>query len=561
MGNVIQNSQQRSANATLAFDKLYEKWGYLKKIQGTSGGRQIPQQRSRTRPDAAAAANQPKDRSAAKQESGEPSVIEKILIRPLLVLRSVKLSYREDLGTSLPGFMPQASLFGLEKFSSPGWAFAAGLQPDIDHRNTNNFLQANKTEFNKSVNFNDQIMQNERQTLSSKILLEPFRDFVLDIDFIKNYRRDHTEVFKSKDGTDYMQLAKYDIGSFDYTNFGMNTIFQSSRDVYARYKAFKIITSNNLANVPNAGAHPKDAEYREGYGPTSYAVNVPAFLAAYTGQDLGDVNNKIQDQVKALNFLPKPNWALRYDGLSKLGMFKNVLSSFTLRHAYKSVISIARFNTAPDFSENNPWLTSPSNNNYYSQLEIPMLTLTEGFSPLIGIQMKTKSNFNLNLEYRKTRNMDLRLNANELGETNSRELVTGLGYTVQNFKGFRSSQNKKRSVRAKKKTDEEDDTKPKSQNPLSGSPLQPAQNRTLTFTSDFSFRDDKTEIYRLDNEANAQPQKGGLTIAFKPNIEYQMYKNLSIRLFADYSRTVQYTINPFPLTRLQAGTMVRFNFN
>nr|HMP29582.1 hypothetical protein [Saprospiraceae bacterium] len=331
---------------------------------------------------------------------------------------------------------------------------------------------------------------------------------------------------------------------------------QSSRDVYARYKFYKIQASENLANRDGAGRHPQYPEFAEGYGPTSYAINVPAFLAAYTGQDLGDVNNKIQDQVKAWNFLPKPNWALRYDGLSKLPMFKNILNSFTLRHAYKSVINIARFNTAPDFSENNPWLSSPSNNSCYSQLEIPMVTLQEGFSPRIGIQMKTKSNVNLNFEYRKTRNMDLRLNANELGETNSREVIFGMGYAVQNFKGFQKA-SKKRNTRAKRPGDEPATP----QRGTTGSPLVAAQNRTLTFNSDFSLRDDRTEIYRLENDLDPQPQKGGLTIAFKPNVEYQMYKNLSIRLFADYSRSRQYTINPFPLTRLQAGTMVRFNFN
>ncbi|HMP30408.1 MAG TPA: cell surface protein SprA, partial [Saprospiraceae bacterium] len=150
MGNVVQNTQNRSANATLAFDKLYEKWGYLKKIQGTTGGRQVPQAqqpRSRTRPDATQP-NTADNRRSNEPKPHEPSIIEKILIRPLLTVRSIKFNYREDLGTSLPGFMPQATLFGLEKFNSPGWAFAAGLQPNIDHTNSNNYLMSNKDNFN-----------------------------------------------------------------------------------------------------------------------------------------------------------------------------------------------------------------------------------------------------------------------------------------------------------------------------------------------------------------------------------------------------------------------------
>jgi cell surface protein SprA len=131
-----------------------------------------------------------------------------------------------------------------------------------------------------------------------------------------------------------------------------------------------------------------------------------------------------------------------------------------------------------------------------------------------------------------------------------------LGYAVQNFKGFSGGSKKKRPTR-KPKADE--DTGTTKQNNLS--PLQPAQNRTLTFQSDFSFRDEKSDIYRLENDLDPQPRAGSLNIAFKPSIEYQMYKNLVIRLFADYSRSLSYAINPFPLTRLQAGTTVRFNFN
>ena len=566
-GNIIQNNQSRSANATFNFDRLYAKSKYLKSIEGTnSAARATTRSKTRDTGDSKqptdqgqAADAQDKDKSRDKSGPRTPSGIEKVLIRPLLTLRTARFSYKEDLGTLIPGFKPQASLLGLsDGLSSPGWQFASGIQPDLTKGDDNNFLMRNQGWFNSSPNFNEQISQSQRQNITARVTLEPFRSFVVDVDFLKNYRKDHTEVFKSK-GDMFMQLARYDIGSFEYSFFSLNTLFESSYDVYARFKSYKEQISNNvLPNKPGSGSHPDYPEYAEGYGPTSYAVNVPAFLAAYTGKAINEVPLNIQDEVPNLGFLPKPNWSLRYDGLSKLPFFKNFLTSFTLRHAYNSKINVSKFNTAPDFLDGDPFLTNISNNNYYSRLEIPAMSINEQFNPLIGIQMKTKKNMNLNFEYKKSRQLDLRLNANELAEIKGSEMVFGLGYVIQDFKAF-TKQKKQRPTR--KKEGEEDTKAEDDKSSAKFSPFAVAKNRTLTFNVDFSMRDDRSDIYRLENDAEPQANRGQRAIAFKPNVEYQMYKNLSIRLFADYQKTSPYVLNQFPITRFQAGTTLRFTFN
>ena len=560
-GNIIQNNQSRSANATFNFDRLYAKSKYLKSIEGSNSPSRQPA-RSRTRDgaagqDAAGQTDQKADRS--KDGPRTPSTIEKILVRPLMTFRTARFSYKEDFGTLIPGFKPQASILGLsEGLASPGWQFAAGIQPDLTKGDNNNYLMRNQDWFNSSPNFNEQIAQSQRQNITARVTLEPFKSFVVDVDFLKNYRKDHTEVFKAK-GTDFMQLARYDIGSFEYSYFSMNTLFESSGAVYARFKSYKEQVSNDiLPNKPGAGAHPDDPNYAEGYGPTSYAVNVPAFLAAYTGVGIDQVPLNIQDDVPNLGFLPKPNWSLRYDGLSKVAFFKNFLTSFTLRHGYTSKINVSKFNTAPDFIESNPFQTNISNNNYYSRLEIPAMTINEQFNPLIGVQMKTKNNMNLNFEYKKSRQLDLRLNANELSEIKGSEMVFGLGYVVQNFKGF-TKQKKQRPSR--KKSEEDQKAEDANKTGTKFSPFTVAKNRTLTFNVDFSMRDDRSDIYRLENNSDPQSNRGQRAIAFKPNLEYQMYKNLSIRLFADYQKTTPYVLNQFPITRFQAGTTLRFTFN
>ncbi|MFZ1789466.1 MAG: cell surface protein SprA [Saprospiraceae bacterium] len=559
-GNIIQNTQSRNANATFNFDRLYSKWSYLKSIESSAAPAKT-RTRSKVRP----GTNEPEETkpdakeekpARAKGEKREPSSLEKILVRPLLALRTARFSYKEDFGTLIPGFKPQAGLLGMsDGFSSPGWQFATGAQPNIEKGASNNWLMNNQQWFNTSVNFNDQIVQNRTQNVTGRATLEPFKSFIIDVDFSKTYRKDHTEVFKSK-GDEFMQLARYDIGSFEYSYFSLNTLFESSANVYARFKFYKEQVSNEiLPNKPKPGQHPDYPGYAEGYGPTSYAVNVPAFLAAYTGKRPEEISLNLQDDVKNLNFIPKPNWSLRYDGLSKVGFFKNFLTSFTLRHGYKSTINVSKFNTAPDFLDSDPFLTNISNNNYYSRLEIPALTINESFNPLIGIQMKTKQNMNINFEYKKSRQLDLRLNANELSELKGQELVFGFGYVIQNFKGFTKEKKQRR------KPKEEDTTKPNEPQKPAASPLTVTKNRTLTMNLDFSVREDKSDIYRLENNSAGQTNRGQRAVSLKPSIEYQMYKNLALRLFADYQKTAPFVTNQFPITRFQAGTTLRFTFN
>lgn len=563
-GNIIQNSVSKSANGTFSFDRLYGKIGYLKRIESGGGAGATPE-RSRARPKPTPSGDNPDspktaadDKAAQKREKASegprvPSIVERILIRPLLSLRTIKVQYKEDLGTLVPGFKPEASLLGLsDGFTAPGFGFAAGSQPNLEKGAADNWLMNNQSWFNTSANFNDQIIQNEKQTFSSKVTLEPFKSFIVDLDFTKTYRKDHTEVFKTKGGGDFMQLAKYDIGSYDYTFIGLNTMFENSFDVYSRFKQFKTQVSNDLLpNKAGAGTHPDDPAYKEGYGPTSYAVNVPAFLAAYTGKLPSEVPLDLNADVARTSFIPKPNWSLRYDGLSKLAFFRDILSSFTLRHGYRSTLNVSKFNSTPDFRDDQPFDLLSANNNYYSRLEIPAMSINEQFSPLIGIQLKTKNNINLNVEYKKSRQLDLRLNANELSETKGTEMVFGFGYVIQNFKGF-SRVKKKRAGRGGAV-----DNAPVNNTNV----LQSVKNRSLTTNIDFSLRDDRSTIFRLENDNPAQPNRGQRSVTMRPNIEYQMYKNLAIRLFADYSHTTPYVNNSFPITRLQAGTTVRFTFN
>jgi len=140
------------------------------------------------------------------------------------MLRSVRLTYKEDFQTVLPGYTGTPEFVGLgDAFTSPGVGFVLGLQPDLNHtdpNNPNNFLDKAVTNqwLTDSPGFNQELTQTKGQNIEAKFKIEPWRDFKLDVDFKKSHKTSHAEVFKYlQDSLSFKGLAARDMGSFDMT--------------------------------------------------------------------------------------------------------------------------------------------------------------------------------------------------------------------------------------------------------------------------------------------------------------------------------------------------------
>ncbi len=577
LGNVISNNQARSGNVTFSFDKLYSKVPYLKAIdKGKAGRKRTGRSRTRGKSKLGAAGDKTskddKEKDKKKGDEG-PSKLERILIRPLLALRDVKFSYKEDLSTVIPGFMPQSNLLGLSKgFGAPGWNFIGGLQPDIDVNNPNNFLVSNVQNdyFNPSPNFSDEIVQSRRHNLELKIGIEPFKDFDIDVTFRKNYQETHTEVFKNKNSSgelEFIQNAGYDFGSFEATYSGLSTLFKDNSNLYQNFIALREQVSEALPNQANAGQFNDDfPQYAEGFGPDNTDVLIPAFLGAYTNKTINDIDvtASLDQTIKDYNYIPKPNWTLKYDGLSKLSMFKDIISNFSLTHGYKSTISVNRFNSQPEYEEDDRFGEKKANDNYYSRVEVPTISINEQFAPVIGISLKTKADLQLDFEYRKSRRLDLGIAAGNLTEVLGTEYIMGFAYTIKDFQGFGG---KKKKGKRKKKGEEEDDktdplTDDKSKRKRGrGGNVNSTRGRNITMNFDFSFSDDVTWIYRFREELDAQPQRGQTRLFINPYVDYEMSENLNLRFFFEYSKTKPYSRTSFDRTNMEGGITVQFKLN
>ena len=591
LGNTIRNGQNASFNVTFDFSKLYSKSAYLKSIE--TGKAAKPRNKAATPPVRTKKVSSKgkgdevelkKDDSLAKAEgSGEkgddkkskkdgkedkpkdPSLAERVMLRPLMLVRSVKFNYKDDRTTIIPGFMPQSSLLGLsEGFSAPGWDFAAGVQPRIS--GPDNWLQNNSQWFNSSSNFNDALTQTKRQSFDSKWIIEPFKEFSIDVSFKKNYQESHTEVFRKKvmDGEKkFLQLAKYDVGSFDASYFALNTLFDNSFGLYNQFKENREIISRRLPNVQNPGVHPADPSYAGGYGPTQNNVTVPAFIAAYTRKSAFDVALDQQRVISSNTYIPRPNWQLNYTGLSKLKMFNKAFSNITIKHGYSSTIRVSNFQTSPNYDANSPLTELSPNNNYYSRLEIPAVSIQEQFVPVLGISVKTVKDMKFDFEYKVTRNLELGIT--QLRENKSKEIVIGGGYIIKNFKSFSKTKKSKKSKKTKKgdgDTEESDDTKKGGLvDKFSKDKGSVAKGRDIRINFSYSLRDDINQIYDLLSGIDAQADRGNKTVTLNPTVEYDVNKNLALRFYFDYSKITPRTSLSFPVTTIRSGVTLRFNIN
>ncbi len=570
LGNVIQNNQTRQFSLDMNFANLYSKSDYLKKIDRGKPQQpktQNPQQRPT--PPRNNQQQQPEGEKEEKKKNGEPSNLERALIRPLLLIRTARLTYTERFATVVPGFTPEAELLGMGSgFEGPDVGFILGLQPTIrglsenQYGSSKDWLFQNRRWITNSVFLNQEVTQDYTQTLDARLTLEPFRDFRLEIDATRNYTENHSEYFKVLEripGVDprYQHTIPQQVGSMTVSYFALNTMFQDSKNdiisLFQKFEGNRVIISQRLGTGVHEDPTLGSQGYTEGYGRTQQDVLIPAFLAAYTDQDPNTISLDIFDTK------PRPNWRLTYNGLSKLPLFQEIFQNFSLTHAYRSSLAVNSYNTGLDYLRTRDvGGLNELNGNFYPRLEIPQIAIQEGFQPLLQVNATLKNGMSFNFDYKKLRTLAMSFVSNQLSETQTEEISLGFGYLMRNINiGFLTGDKKQ-----KKKKNQTTQTPQNQQggNNRQGGGGGQLQNRDLDIQFTFSLRDDVTFNHLLD-QGIIEPTRGNYALNISPSAEYKLNRRLSLRLFFDYRRNVPKTSAGFPRTDTAGGVVVRFTLN
>lgn len=497
-----------------------------------------------------------------KKKDRQPSTFERIAIRPLMTVRKARLNYTEVRASVVPGFMPVAKFLGQDAgFEAPGWEYIIGNQPDNGWLNRQAYLGR----MSQDIMISQQISRNFSQNFDASATLEPFPDFRVELTANRQFQKNNTELFKIPDyfgDTTFEHRASRDLGSMTVSYYSMQTLWNNDIDgIFDNFENNRLTTSARLAAATgNTGAHEEDLLFKYGYGKIQQEVLIPAFISAYTKSDPS------KTQLDVFKTMPKLNWKLTYNGLSKLNLFKNVFASFNLTHGYKSTLTINSYATDLQYDPKDvaQGRTTELTGDYIARYEIPQLVISEQFQPLLGIDMRFKNEMNLKLDMKKSRNLGMSFIDYQLAEQRTTDYTLTWGYKLKNVylpflygKAGKSKMKKaKAEAKKKKKPGAADD--PKAAGAASGKPSTGAKGNDLKFDFNFSFRDDVTANHRLDSGQKAQRTRGSRTYRISPTVDYSLNKRLTLGLFCDYNKTVPKTSASYPITNIQSGLRVRF---
>ncbi len=543
LGNAIQNGNQKGATVEFNFAQLYTKSRILRSLSQPQAAPPPPINQK-------AADTTLKKGSAKikKEKGGEPQLngATKSILNVLTAIKRVGVTYNEGATTFLPGYMDSTKFLG-NNFNSmaPGLDFVFGRQPD------SNWLKnaANRGLISSDSIQNNLFRQTYDQRLSINAQLEPVRDLIIDINLDKSLNKTYTSLFKDTSGNkNFAELSPYSGGGFSISYIAFQTLFEKfdPNSISATFKKFednRIIMSKRLGEKNDYSQVAGTDGFYKGYGRYAQDVLIPSFIAAYTDKDPNSVallSSSAGSYVRSnpfLGYIPRPNWRLTYNGLSRIKAVEKLFTNFTITHAYNSTLSMNSFNSALLFADDLglgfPSFIDTVSGNFVPYFLIPNISISEQFAPFIGIDFVTVGQFSGRFEYRKSRIISLSLFDFQLSEVRSTETTVGLRWRKRGF-----------PLPIKIKIGKKD-------------PAKKVEN-DVTFTLDFSIRDDINSNSRLD-QSNAFATGGQKVITIRPTIDYVLSNRINLQFFFDQRRVNPYISSSAPMVNTRAGMQVRIS--
>jgi cell surface protein SprA len=470
------------------------------------------------------------------------------------MVRNVSATYSRNEGMLLPGYKQPSKILGMdESFNAPGVPFLIGQQnTDIwgDPTGENFALNAAANGWLVQLpSLNTQYNETYSETWNYKINLEPVKSFKVEITANRTEGRNLTSFFRldEESGT-YVFDSPMETGNISASVITWPTAFfkddttnQYQNDAFDAFLQNRLIFSERLNNESYQVANPEVNGYYSGWGPTSQDVVIPAFIAAYTGRDVNEVNaNPFKTKVQ-------PNWSITYDGLSKIPSIKKYFKQFNLKHSYRSTFTtsyVSNLNYTPNDAGLPTTFDQSDFPNYITQRQINSVNISEQITPLaLDMTLKTKKKKNkektnepqVKVEYKKDRTLALGLTNYQITETKSNALTLGLGYKITEVPNpFRKKKSKL--------------------------PIKMLANTTLNLRADLTVRDNVTLIRKMV-EQTSQATAGQRLYSLKTSADMAVSDKLTIRFFYDHQLNKPKISTSFPTSNISTGIALRFSLN
>lgn len=525
IGNTIQNSNSKQLNSTFTFTTLYNKVPYLKKVLGPKPPKPV---KPATPPPKPAAGDTTKVKPPKPPRV--PADWERVIAKMVFSVKNASINFNETNGTMLPGYNRTPEIFGQNFYDdangntkmAPGLPFVFGSQQDIRGD------AARYRWLTTDTIFNGMFTQTYTQNITGRATIEPANSMRIELSANRTYAKSTSENYRAGLDGEYSAFSHMETGNFSMSYFAIRTAFTKDRKDYSspifeKFSEYRKEISLRLAESNSLSSGLDTAGYADGYGATSQEVLTHAFLAAYSGKTAGEV------KLKSFPNIPHINWRLTYDGLSKISFIKKVFNSINLSHTYRSTYNVSSFTT--NLLYKNDGSARDLNSNFIPKEEFGQVTISEQFSPLIGIDITFKNNkVTTRFEYKRDRNVTLSFADIQVSEIKGQEFVFGVGYRIRN-------------VRL----------------PFGLSPTRQRAGSTasdLNLTGDFSLRKNSTIIRRLQENID-QPTAGLTVISYKLAADYAVSERFNIRLFFDKTTNNPLVSTSFPTSNTAIGISIR----
>jgi cell surface protein SprA len=527
LGNTIQNSRNISWNGQMNMVTLYNKIPYFKKIN---------QKGSQKGKNGKVAALKPGVKMAKDSTKKKDDVeILEYVARFIMSLKTVNVTYSDNAGTMLPGYARGTQMMGMdEHFEGPTAGFIFGSQRDIRDKAiaTTEDGDPNNDWLVKTASLNSPYTTTRSKNLNIRANAEPFPDLKIELTATRTESQSNSEFFRWNDVENrYSHESPIQTGSFSTSYLTYKTSFE--KDGEKTFQAFLDARPNVSARLgENPNSQATIDGYAEGYNAESQDVLIPAFLAAYSGTNPSSIGLDPKPKI------PKPNWRITYDGLSKLEKIKKYFKSFTLSHAYRSSYAVGGFTSNLLYGEDQSGhaflkedvSSIPNNPNFRPKDLINTVTISEQYSPLIKLEMTLQNSILVSFELKKDRNLSLGLTSKTITELKGNEIIGGLGYRLRDLKLGNLQ--------------------------IKGKPIK----SDLNLKADISFRKNETIIRRIVEEVS-QSTGGTNIISLKVSADYVISERINIRLFYDRIMNKPVISTSFPTVNTNAGISLRLTLS
>ncbi len=473
--------------------------------------------------------------------------------RILIGVQQIRGTYTKAGGTVLPGYLPEPRIFGAGNFTpdpifsggtqgtsfAPGMPFLLGWQ---DYNFAKKAAQKGWITNDSTLNTPYMFTQSERINLGATV--EPLPDLRIDVTADRMFAKNITEFYNYNFNTgEFNANSRSETGNFSMSTITWGTAFFSigkgevqSSEAFDNLREYRKVISRRLAERRSAdngfgydpsAPHPIYPEYRDGYGPNSVEVLVPAFLAAYQKRDPEKVSLSLFPSIKFI----RPNWNVRYEGMvSQVPGLNKIMRSLNFQHSYRSSYTVGSFATNLNYFEADDGFTyvRDFSENFIAPYDFNSVNIMETFSPLINMDIMWLSDLTTRAEVKRSRNLNLSFANNQLTETLSNEFTVGVGYRFTQMDLI---------IKTKKS--------------------QKAYSNDLNIRADVSYRRNKTVLRQLDdNESQLTAGQSAFTI--KTYADYILSDRFQMRVFFDKILNNPFTSLSFPTSNTNIGVSFRF---